>query len=500
MSRTRIVKGKITEVTGGTSKIFGNSIKINSGGSIDYYAKNYTYGEPEQPPKKAVFLEEPIALAVVYFRPLEKEWKGEYGFDWLREKDNGYNLEPPYKDIIEGGYKDGVNNLNKEEAYEQLKTEYKSIDISLKEKEVAETNSGIPEKYYVPYLTLFSEQFVEALSKKMPEMLVKPCFEAELRMLLYIDEDLEKLEFDYNRDFFQLSYDQLAESKKNMGLKPAEKTIKIKCLKDLDQYKEICIYAYPKDKSNTDKKLAGKIIVLKNDSTVRKEEKIVLVEVKTDVGKKLKKGEKNGEFSLEEKQYLYKTLYQALIVPVVEETILDLRKNADFQIGGKHINIIDKNVKLFYRDNENELQKYLNVYKDCTTLFFDEKDDKGIKLNLKYEEYFTIFKFGIASNESAVVGAVEKIWVRNVIMLTTSKKDNCTLCHETMHGLGLRHIHHPSKEAIIYSSCKYTYPSGEFMSHYATNNVMAYIDNDAFSSWKWQWEIINPNIKKLCEI
>jgi len=50
MSRTRIVKGKITEITGGTSRIFAKSIKINSGRSINYYAKNYTYGEPQDPP------------------------------------------------------------------------------------------------------------------------------------------------------------------------------------------------------------------------------------------------------------------------------------------------------------------------------------------------------------------------------------------------------------------------------------------------------------------
>jgi hypothetical protein len=50
MSRTRIVKGKITEITGGTSRIFAKSIKINSGRSINYHAKNYTYGEPQDPP------------------------------------------------------------------------------------------------------------------------------------------------------------------------------------------------------------------------------------------------------------------------------------------------------------------------------------------------------------------------------------------------------------------------------------------------------------------
>ncbi|UTN02713.1 hypothetical protein L0669_15420 [Flavobacterium bizetiae] len=50
MSRTRIVKGKVTEITGGTYRIYGNRIIINSGGRIDYFAKNYTYGDPGEPP------------------------------------------------------------------------------------------------------------------------------------------------------------------------------------------------------------------------------------------------------------------------------------------------------------------------------------------------------------------------------------------------------------------------------------------------------------------
>jgi len=62
MSRTRIVKGKITEITGGTSRMYGNRIIINAGGRINYYAKRYTYGEPEEPPVKE--FEE--STAVVY--------------------------------------------------------------------------------------------------------------------------------------------------------------------------------------------------------------------------------------------------------------------------------------------------------------------------------------------------------------------------------------------------------------------------------------------------
>lgn len=54
MSRTRIVKGNITEITKGTSRIFGKSIQINSSGRIEYFAQNYTYGDPQSPPLKVM--------------------------------------------------------------------------------------------------------------------------------------------------------------------------------------------------------------------------------------------------------------------------------------------------------------------------------------------------------------------------------------------------------------------------------------------------------------
>ncbi|WP_246034353.1 hypothetical protein [Empedobacter tilapiae] len=42
---------------------------------------------------------ETIAIAMAYFRPKDT-WNGEFGFDWLREKDNGLALstDPAYKD------------------------------------------------------------------------------------------------------------------------------------------------------------------------------------------------------------------------------------------------------------------------------------------------------------------------------------------------------------------------------------------------------------------
>jgi len=46
---------------------------------------------------------EKIGLAVVYFRPLE-DWRGEFGFDWMRDKYFPFKNELAYKDIISSGY------------------------------------------------------------------------------------------------------------------------------------------------------------------------------------------------------------------------------------------------------------------------------------------------------------------------------------------------------------------------------------------------------------
>ncbi|RYJ38967.1 hypothetical protein NU08_1805 [Flavobacterium anhuiense] len=60
MTKTRRVGGNATYNVRGTTRIFANEIEINSNGRIDYYAPEYTYGEPEPRPVK----EEPeIAFA-----------------------------------------------------------------------------------------------------------------------------------------------------------------------------------------------------------------------------------------------------------------------------------------------------------------------------------------------------------------------------------------------------------------------------------------------------
>jgi type VI secretion system secreted protein VgrG len=438
-----------------------------------------------------------IALAVVYFRPLDT-WKGEFGFDWLREKDNGLSKEPDYQSIIEGGYKDGKDDLNKIQAYAQLKVEYENITIARK----VPTATSITE-YFVPYLTLFSKEFVDTMPANTT---LKPKYEAELKILLDIEvEELDQLKFDYDDTLFEIDCPVLAQKTKTSGLVDRRDTIKIKCLKDLDSDKEITIYAYPKDSVTADanntpsqgihqRKLAGKIIVLKNDASARKEEKFVLVRVNVNT----QKGDVIGSFSPAEHQNLYNSLHQAMIVPTVEETTLDLSCSPDFETGGKHLT--GTNIKLSYPNSNGIEVKNINLYTDCKTAFENVKDASGVLINAKYNGFFTIFKFGINSNQYFALGAVQEIATHNVMMFTPlDGGDDCTLNHETLHGLGLCHTHRDTRP-LHRKGYKYIYPNAGASllqpirnPRDSTDNVMCYRDV-AYTTWHWQWKIINTNI------
>jgi len=427
-----------------------------------------------------------VALAVVYFRP-SPIWKGQYGFDWLREKDNGISKEPDYESIIESGYKDGITNLTKTEAFEKLKKEYESIPITRKDATAGTT------EYFVPYLTLFSKEFVDAMPATTA---IKPQYEAELKLLFDIEEDLEKLEFEFDETLFKVSSKVLPIKTKTNGLEQKNTIIKFTCLKDLDRDHHIDLYAYPKARTNAsgktiqptieDRKLAGRIRVLRNDSTVRREEKIVLVNTWTDVdvNEKIKK----GEFNPEEKQNLYNALHQAFIIPIVEETILDLSCDANFILGGNHI--LGTTIKFMVDDITNQ-----DLFTDCTRAFLEVKDSEGVKINSKYEQYLTVFKFGIPSNRGKLFGAAENIGQKNVVMFTLKDKDDCTLNHESLHALGLYHSHRdhliiPTK----HSNYKYTFSNAKTNHKDATDNVMSY-RSTAYATWRWQWKIINTKIR-----
>ena len=65
-----------------------------------------------------------------------------------------------------------------------------------------------------------------------------------------------------------------------------------------------------------------------------------------------------------------------------------------------------------------------------------------------------------------------------------------TLGHEAYHGFGIYHTHRDDDLLVItQKNKKYVYVPR------TTTNIISYSLN-RYSSWRWQWNIINPKIKE----
>ena len=473
---------------------------------------------------------EKIGLAVVYFRPLE-DWRGEFGFDWLREVDNAQTsfivsnsqqfTDENYYMLLESGYGDGQRkDLTPNEAYEKLKRQYLRHPINKE----GMTNMN-EDEYYVPYLTLFPKSYVDTIN---PTPAVSPMYQATLRMLGEITEDIDRLEFKYDETLFELDKKVLSNKSKIEDLEFLQETITITCKEELDSDKEIRLYAYPKRPavtSYTDKKgtrpsadldqlvhrrLAGKIIVVKNDATVRKEEKFVLVKVQTNI---LNGGDKEkGGFDDDEKMSFYNTLHQALIIPKVEEyggenseVYLNLSADRRFRSGGKYVEREKLKTK-FYTNQQRQIVKS-EFLKYVQEAFFNDPPENRVR----YAGYFTVFAFEVGNPDTGGETAAEFELLNRVVIASAIKffknvalyagRGNNAFCHEALHGLGLYHTHREEKstingrkvdtEPIIKDSKKkYVYK------HKTTTNVMSYNQPRNYTTWRWQWSIINPNISE----
>lgn len=446
---------------------------------------------------------ERISFAAVYFRPLDT-WNGEFGFDWLREDDNGLkhsspaDPDPAYANIIEGGYLDGINDLTggaTGTAYAQLKNQYERLPM-------ANTGYAVTE-YFVPYLTLFPKSFVDTLPATVA---VKPKYEADLHVFLSIKDVIDRLEFEYDKNSLIVSSNTLSDKTKTNSLViSADTSIKVTCKIDLHVDKEIKIYCYRTN--GQPRSLAGKIIVVKNDASARKNQKFVLVPVNTNIDGRTPK---NGKFSPSEQKSLQEALYQSIITSTLElGPILDLSNDPKFQIltdvhGNKTYGdyIFKNTLGNPQRADGKIFQDHIGVYSFLQNLYFRQ--------NNQYNGYFTIFCFDensyysyvdpLTGDAAAVVGQVENIRTKNVFLFNGprgSARGNDTMAHEGLHGLGLYHTHSDNtRYSILEPDRKYVFANGNDRGSLAksTNNIMSYGNKTKKTTWQWQWEIIRKKV------
>ncbi|WP_444626341.1 hypothetical protein ACSLMH_01865 [Flavobacterium columnare] len=584
MSRTRIVGGKITEIVGGEYNIYSEGpITLTSlEGSVNITARQgITHGNPGTAPTVSKITTE----CIVEFRTKQDgSYTGQFGFDWLREDDNGLTTEAKYYDCLENGYEApngraphrDVNTEyeSKDEAFKALQKEYNKIPIDIIPRPAT---APFTKDYFVPYLNLFPKPYSDAAT--VPTGMPKPPFEAELRTLVEVGgtDEPDQIRIVFDKRYFEINGKDGSDanpvliSDKALGAKreATADTIKIKCIEGFTTKQEIKVFVYPKGtlakpvaEQIFARKLAGEIIVLPNKNTTGqnavkniKEQKFVFVQVRTNLtGITL-----TGAYNNNEKIKLYNSLYQSLIFiksedfklkdatgNIVKDALgndvdyLDLTSDPDFISGGK----FDLSGKFNEDYRINSTDKIPHFFKDMRSKFL------ALPGNNKYNDYFTVFVIADDVYDNAA-GQIQKIGVKNLVLF--KNRNNLTLSHEGLHGLGLYHTHwdfskfvfindtdpntatifdtskpprtnnntlkskgstlyigtngdtwfygsgetsSPADQILKYrkyqhpSNQKFVYKHASTHSLLATDNVMSYNGALRKSTWIWQWSII----------
>jgi hypothetical protein len=485
--------------------------------------------------------------------------------------------KPPYKvmeptdpppvageGIVIGGYKSPLEQMSPAEAREKIRGEYMRRDINRPQPLSYRLGT-----YFVPYLNLFPEKDANgaplggqevpsnprlALSFSAPPSStpappppapalrppVRRC-EAELQVLYDIkNEKPGKIAIEYDPKLFAITgsgasrpkagsqgvYEYIIPASKYRitpstyqdSVKVAE-VIKIKCLREINvPYHALHVRAYPVVNPRPGDKgtIVGMLNVCGNNASYRKEVKIALVKVITDIGQTTNLA--TGKFDVDEVGALYHTLHQALITPDIinkdehgNDYILDLTAAPKFHLASDSdgfivpapppipgmTNAIPGMVNhgagfgsyLVAAFNQQLRAKGLNAVADRFLIFaFDEKaagNISGFALSKEVLEKIT----NPAGNE---VSVIRTIWLPGMALF--KGRDRKTLTHEQLHTFTMHHTHsdwgggNPIPPDSITPNCKYIFPQQ------ATTNILAYGGNSRCSTWHWQWKIMRDNV------
>ena len=340
----------------------------------------------------------------------------------------------------------------------------------------------------------------------------KPPFEAELRMLIDIEgtDPPDQIRLIFDKRYFTIDGKDGTDANpvlitdKAIGAKrEVATTIKISCIDEFDTNQSIKVYSYPKGllakpipQQTFERKIAGKIIVLANKNTPkvgkmpavgnRKTQKFVFVNIKTNIT--ISGTPIIGSFTPDEKVNLQNCLHQGLIQGEFIDKdasgidlVVDLSTNSSFQVGGKFFDTGTRAYNTDYRINATD--KIAHFFTEIRTAFL------SMPGNTIYNNHYTVFALGEEVYDNAA-GQVENIGTKNVILY--KNRNNRTLSHEGLHGLGLDHTH---DDGQFKPSRKFIYPRGTVGAVNATDNYMSYVGPARKSTWYWQWKIIKSKIK-----
>lgn len=384
----------------------------------------------------------------------------------------------------------------------------------------------------------------------------EPKTEVNLEVYVEILKEVDKLELDYDKAIFDISEINLTNKAPSAKAKLSS-TITLKCKKEFSSKEEIKVWAYPKavatgeatpattssHTSPAPKFLAGKLTVYPNASNKRKKMKVALVSVETDwLDHKRPSIYQKGVFSdtsaLDNLQtILNQSMIECTILKKPKDDTeipdsdifkdyftLDLTSNPNYKYeydfvdfsqastpitkrAGKYIyrplpaptnggriglfttTIYDSTGKVIGLPN-------LELYNDLKTLFHTKYPN--------YQDCYLIFSFGRSLQSNAdVLGQGEGIGSTSAILLDGHRTHNGVIAHEMLHVFGLPHSFRDIKDSEMalplvdkQRSAPLVLSQEYVFNKYDTDNVMDYVSaSDMKSTWAWQWERMNLNLK-----
>lgn len=460
MSRTRIVKGTYTKISQeGHSMYFKTNIITTAGKSItEVGEKNgVSYNEPKDPPVPVL-----KAKCLVEFRP-HGNWKGEFGFDWVRGADSGLVGDKKWVknilgkhyttakcDVVTTNTNSWTNFFKKDSSmYDRLMRSFKNFQINWK------LIKKKPYLYQVPVISLIPNKNEAKLSLKIEiqekpkELIIRPKKDNTGVVINHTSIPIQKGKYNLN-NFLTIKCTQ-----------PLKEDLMIDVLSD----NEIC----------------GQLRILANDNKHIKKIDVIIVPVKTQLGAvpKIGKMVSSGE------SFFRQNLIQALIKPNIRYLIKPLNVATDtfknryakngviFSSTGS---LDGSNIPLLrYLDTELE-KAYPKRYTDF------------------YKLYFLADNYPDHADPRLVTQGFSNFETLHGVFF--NYHDRSTVSHETFHAMGLPHTFDG-----VAASAKFTYKAQE------TDNIMDYChwSSDLNGNprtavegkilYYWQWKIVNKTIQ-----
>ena len=478
--RTRVVKGTMNISSDGDIEFhtFGGDLTFSAGGKNEWTSPQTIVGayEPIELPNKTSIPPIIESKCLVKFRP-HSNWKGEYGFDWIRTGDTGRSGDNPLYCILgryyfpipnSGGEIDSCGTPKNIEEYHKYGTpvnvtqeDYYSYKF-IKDKKMFDRLIRTfprfkitwkdPAKelpfYVVPILTLwegkkavFSLKFEgKEKAKNITFRFENPLVEDEGYLIL------ERPKLDLNK--ISLENGNLNYLKKDC--------FTICCNKEFDTPQKLLVKA--------DGKLCGAMLILPNYYKVRRKIKIVIINTKISN----KKGKLVGK-----EESLRNFLNQAMIDPEIifekENLVCKYKNKEENKKFREKCTYFNEKERIYYLKDMNK-----EIFKNHILKFYNEDEE----FKDKYNDYYKIFLVGVKSKKYNGF---------------TDVRNNCSFCflnaleqtaaHEVLHSIGLDHTFEKNSDDFIYR--------GE-----QTDNVMDYL-NKGVALYQWQWKLINPAIKEI---